>query len=69
MSGDTLKGVFVTTSLFDEYATIKAKEAHHTIILIDGAKLVSLMYQFSVGVQTRDVYEIKELDQDFFENA
>ena len=69
MSGDTLKGVFVTTSSFDESATIKAKEAHHTIILIDGAKLVSLMYQFGVGVQTRDVYEIKELDQDFFENS
>ena len=69
MSGDTLKGVFVTTSLFDEYATIKAKEAHHTIILIDGAKLVSLMYQLGVGAQTRDIYEIKELDQDFFENA
>ncbi|MEK9703232.1 MAG: restriction endonuclease, partial [Deltaproteobacteria bacterium] len=69
MSGDTLKGVFVTTSSFDEQATVKARDAHHKIILIDGSKLVSLMYQFGVGVQTRDVYEIKEIDQDFFEDT
>ena len=69
MSGDTLKGVFVTTSSFDEQATVKARDAHHKIILIDGSKLVSLMYQFGVGVQTRDVYEIKEIDQGFFEDT
>jgi len=40
MSGDTSKGVFVTTSNFDDSAIKKAREAHHTIILIDGNKLV-----------------------------
>jgi len=39
MSGDTNKGVFVTTSLFDKGAKEKAKNAHHKIILIDGNKL------------------------------
>lgn len=29
--------------------------------------LVDLMYQYNVGIQTKDVYEIKELDNDFFE--
>lgn len=67
MSGDTRKGVFVTTTDFDDLAVKKAREAHHTIILIDGKKLVDLMYQYSVGVQVRDVYEIKEVDEDFFE--
>lgn len=67
MSGDTNKGVFVTTSLFDSAATEKAKNAHHKIILIDGRKLVDLMHEFNVGIQIKATYEIKQLDQDFFE--
>ncbi|SDR85193.1 restriction system protein [Maribacter dokdonensis] len=67
MSGDTSKGVFITTSTFDSGAIQKAREAHHSIILIDGAKLVDLMHQYNVGVQIKTVYEIKELDNDFFE--
>lgn len=67
MSGDTNKGVFVTTSSFDSTAVKKAHEAHHSIILIDGDKLADLMYQYGVGVQVRNVYEVKEVDEDFFE--
>ena len=67
MSGDTNKGVFVTTSLFDIGAIDKAKNAHHKIILIDGKKLVDLMHEFNVGVQVKSTYEIKQLDEDFFE--
>lgn len=67
MSGDTSKGVFVTTSEFDAGAIQKAHDAHHTIILIDGKKLVDLMHQYNVGVQIITKYEVKELDEDFFE--
>lgn len=67
MSGDTNKGVFVTTSLFDNGAIEKAKSAHHKIILLDGNKLVDLMHEFNVGVQIKSIYEIKQLDEDFFE--
>ncbi len=67
MSGDTSKGVFVTTSDFDKGAIQKAHDAHHTIILIDGNKLVDLMHQYNVGVQVRATYEVKALDQDFFD--
>lgn len=66
MSGDTDKGVFVTTSLFDKGAEEKAKNAHHKIILIDGNKLVDLMYEYNVGVQIKAVYEVKHVDEDFF---
>jgi restriction system protein len=66
MSGDTNKGVFVTTSLFDKGAVEKAKNAHHKIILLDGNKLVDLMHEFNVGVQIKSVYEVKQLDEDFF---
>ena len=67
MSGDTSKGVFITTSTFDDSAIKKAREAHHSIILINGAKLVDLMHQYNVGVQIKTTYEVKELDNDFFE--
>jgi len=69
MSGDTSNGVFVTTSTFDESAREKAKQAHHKIILIDGARLTDLMIDFGVGVQTRNTYQLKEVDEDFFEDA
>ena len=67
MSGDTSKGVFVTTSSFHEGAVKKANDAHHTIILIDGSRLVNLLHQYNVGVQIKSTHEIKELDMDFFE--
>lgn len=67
MSGDTSKGVFVTTSEFDKAAEQKAKDAHHTIVLIDGPKLVDLMHEYNVGVQLKSVYEVKEIDEDFFD--
>jgi len=69
MSGDTSKGIFVTTSAFDDAAIKKARDAHHKIILIDGRKLVGLMHKFGVGVQVTNTYEVKEVDEDFFEQG
>lgn len=67
MSRDTTKGIFVTTSSFDDGAIKKAHDAQHKIILIDGSKFVDLMHQYGVGVQVRNIYEVKEIDEDFFE--
>lgn len=67
MSGDTQRGIFVTTSAFDEKAKSKVKAAHHKIILLDGSALVDLMYRFNVGVQVKSSYEVKQMDNDFFE--
>lgn len=67
MSGDTNKGVFVTTSDFDEKALEKARSAHHKIICIDGQKLVTLMHEYNVGIQVKTIYEIKQIDEDFFD--
>ena len=67
MSGDTNKGIFVTTSEFDESALKKAREAIHKIILIDGEKLGDLMIRYNVGVQVKTAYEVKQVDEDFFE--
>jgi len=67
MSGDVSKGIFVTTSNFDQSAIKKAHDDHnHKIVLIDGIKLVELMITYDIGVQTKTVYKIKEIDEDFF---
>lgn len=66
MSGDTLKGIFVTTSEFDKGAIAKAKAAHHKIILIDGKTLASLMLKYGIGVQVKSTYNINEIDEDYF---
>jgi restriction system protein len=68
MSGDTHKGIFVTTSSFDEKAKNKARDAHHKIILLDGSKLVDLMHKYNVGVQIKNTYEVKTIDNDFFDS-
>lgn len=69
MSGDTNKGVFVTTSKFDQGAVQKAKAAHHKIILIDGDQLVDLLHAFNVGVQVKSTYHVKQVDEDFFQES
>jgi restriction system protein len=69
MSGDTTKGVFVTTTDFDQGAIKKAHDAHHTIILINGIRLSEMMHQYNVGVQVKETYEVKEIDEDFFEGV
>jgi restriction system protein len=49
-------------------AKLKARDAHHKIILIDGLKLVDLMHKYNVGVQIRSTYEVKAIDNDFFDS-
>ena len=66
MSRSTKKGIFVTTSSFDESAIKKANEADHIIKLIDGQTLVDLMHKHNIGVQTKNTYEVKQIDEDFF---
>lgn len=67
MSRDASKGVFVTTSSFDEKALKKAHDASQKIVMIDGIQLVDLMLKYGVGVQVRNSYEVNEVDEDFFE--
>ena len=68
MSDGVNRGIFVTTSHFADKAVMRAKGAHnHRIILIDGDRLAELMIKFNVGVQIQLSYEVKNIDEDFFE--
>ena len=69
MSGDTTKGVFITTSSFDDLAIKKAREAHHSIILIDGAQLVDLMHQYNVEFRSRQFMRLKKLIMTFLKES
>ncbi len=61
------KGVFITTSFFDERAKQKAASVQGKVIrLIDGDELTRLMIKHNIGVQIKTKLEIKKIDEDFF---
>lgn len=61
------KGVFITTSSFTEAAKKCAKEVKSKIVLIDGEQLCKYMIEYNIGVSSRQIYEIKQIDRDYFE--
>ena len=63
----TTKGVFVTTAGFTKSARNYVARSPKRIVLIDGEELARLMVQHDVGVRTRDRFEIKRIDQDYFD--
>ena len=60
------KGVFITTSKFSNDAREFVGMIEKSIILIDGAQLTMLMVDHGLGVSTKQTYEIKQLDTDYF---
>ena len=63
------KGVFITTSTFSEAARRYVERASKKISLIDGQRLAELMIDTGVGVSKAEVYEIKKVDSDYFEET
>ncbi len=60
------KGIFITTSEFSKGAHEYVSAIDSKIILIDGQQLSQLMIDHNVGVSTDAVYELKQLDSDYF---
>ena len=63
------RGVFITTSLFSATARQTAAAAqlnNKNIRLIDGGELARLMIEYEVGVITKMVYKIGEIDENYF---
>lgn len=61
------KGVFITTSTYSKEARQYVQGIQQKIVLIDGRELASYMIEYNVGVSTKKVYEIKKIDNDYFE--
>jgi restriction system protein len=61
------KGVFITTSNFTKEASQYAMQMDTKIVLIDGEKLSQYMIDYNLGVSVQNIYEIKKIDSDYFE--
>jgi restriction system protein len=61
------KGLFVTTSTFTKAATETAEKLGKRIVLIDGRDLTKLMIRFNVGCRIEEIFEMKKIDEEFFE--
>lgn len=61
------KGIMITTSDFTREAQEYAGNIDSKIVLINGAKLASLMLDHNVGVSIVGQYQIKRIDSDYFD--
>ncbi len=60
------KGIFLTTSTFTTDAREYVKNLDTKVILIDGEQLAEYMIDFGVGVNTASTFEVKRIDNDYF---
>lgn len=67
LSKKARKGVFITTSYFPNSAYEFVGSIDPTIILIDGEQLTKMMIEFNVAVTKSRQYELKKIDNDYFE--
>jgi restriction system protein len=67
LSKKARKGVFITTSSFPQSAYDYVRSIDPTIILIDGEQLTRMMIEYNVAVTKSKTYEIKRIDNDYFE--
>ena len=64
----TTKGVFVTTANFTRAARDYVARSPKRIVLIDGEELARLMVRYDIGVRLKTRYEVKRIDEDYFES-
>ncbi|MDE6383905.1 MAG: restriction endonuclease [Paramuribaculum sp.] len=62
------KGVFITTSDFTREA-YEHTSTHVNLVKINGRKLAELMIQYNIGATIKNIYEIKKIDLDYFDEA
>jgi restriction system protein len=61
------KGIFITTSSFNENAREFVLRGSHTkVVLIDGSELLDLMLRHHIGVHVERQVEVLDLDQNYF---
>jgi restriction system protein len=65
----TTRGVFVTTGRFSSGARQFADQVAMRLVLIDGTELTRLMVRYDVGVAVRETYQLKSVDDDFFDDC
>ena len=61
------KGIFITTSSYSNSVYECVRDSKLVVQLIDGQKLIELMYKFNQGVSVKTTVEVKGIDTDYFE--
>ena len=61
------KGHIYTTSSFTKEAWDYTPKNETKIVLIDGERLAQHMIDFNIGCTTQQIYELKKVDTDYFE--
>jgi len=61
------KGIFITTSNFTKEAMQYTPKNETKIVLIDGEQLAQLMIDYNLGCTPQQVYELKKIDTDYFD--
>ncbi len=64
----TSRGVFVTTARFSSGAKDFAEGVSARLVLIDGEELTRLMVRYNVGVSVRETFDLKQIDEELFED-
>lgn len=67
MSKKAKKGIMITTSDFPKSAHDFVANIELKVVLINGKELAELMIENGVGVATRNLFELKKIDHDYFE--
>lgn len=65
----TKKGIFITTSSFTKDALEYTPRNETKIVLIDGEQLAQLMIDYNLGCTSQQIYEVKKIDSDYFEEG
>jgi restriction system protein len=60
------KGVFLTTGTFSSDAKDYVTQIEPKVVLVDGRDLSGYMLDLGIGVTTKETFELKRLDLDFF---
>jgi restriction system protein len=63
------RGVFITTSRFSADARDYAERVNARLVLIDGPELAALMIEHDCGVIVEESFVLKQVDENFFEEA
>lgn len=61
-----MKGIFITTSDFTREAREFVSRIGKRVVLIDGNELAQLLIDYNIGVNSKQTYVIKRIDEDYF---
>ena len=61
------KGIFITRSIYTKEAiAFVERNLNYKIVLIDGNRLADLMIEYELGVLTQYIYQVKQIERDYF---